>query len=55
MNSSKNLRGFLQGIQFCLRAKGVKINVFSPTRSLVRDGKITPNFSIDLDGYNLFL
>ena len=32
MYSAKNLRQFLQGIQFCIRAKGLQVNIFVPSK-----------------------
>jgi hypothetical protein len=35
MKSSKNLRGFLQGIQLILKFKGLKVNIFAPSKMVV--------------------
>ena len=55
MNSAKNMRQFLQGIQLYVRVKGLKLNVFSPSRQIIFNRKIKPNFSLDVDGFNMFL
>lgn len=55
MMSAKNLRNFLQGIQLYVKFKGVKLNVFSPIRMVVKNQQMRPNLSFDLDGFNLFL
>ena len=36
MNSSRNLRQFLQGCQFCAKFKGVRINIIAPSRLIVK-------------------
>lgn len=55
MSSSKNLRSFLQGIQFYMQIKGLKVNVYSPSRQVIVNKKIKPNFTLDVDGLNLCL
>lgn len=55
MRSSKNLRQFLQGIQFLMKFKGLKLNVYSPNRQVIRNRTIHPNFSLDVDGFNLLV
>ena len=35
MKSSKNMRGFLQGIQLIMKFKGVKINLFAPSKMII--------------------
>lgn len=53
MSSQKNLRGFLQGVQFCLNVKGLRINVYDDRRKIMKNDLIKPNFSFDLDNFNL--
>lgn len=36
MNSSKALRGFLQGCQFCAKFKGLKLNIYAPSRLILK-------------------
>jgi hypothetical protein len=37
MTSSKNLRMFLQGMQLYLMVKGVKLNVYAPSRMIIKN------------------
>ena len=53
--SSRNLRGFLQGMQLYVLAKGIKINVFAPSRLIIKQKKIKPNFCLDVDNFSIFL
>ena len=57
MKSSKNLRGFLQGMQFYFKQKGFKINVygFAQERIIIKDNYIRPNFTLDVEGFNIFV
>ena len=54
MNSSRNLRGFLQGMQFYLMVKGFKLNLYSPSRLIIKNKKMKPNFEFDMEGFNIF-
>ena len=57
MNSNKNLRNFLQGIQFFIKAKGLKISLYAPSEDnrIVKGGQLQPNLVLDIDGFNLYL
>lgn len=57
MNSNKNLRTFLQGIQFYLKAKGFKLHVYapSPENRIIKSNCLQPNVILDVDGFNLYL
>ena len=55
MNSSKNLRGFLQGCQFCAKFKGFKLNLYAPSRLILKGNQLKPNFSFDVEGVNTFI
>ena len=55
MKSQKNTRMFLNGVQIFIRGKGFKLNLFSPSRTIIKSKKITPNFSVDVDGFGIFL
>jgi hypothetical protein len=53
MKSAKNLRQFLQGIQFFVKAKGIQINVFAPSKLIVKESKLRPNFQLDIESFRL--
>lgn len=55
MKSQKNLRMFLNGVQVFVRGKGFKLNLFSPSRTIIKSKKVTPNFTVDVDGFGVFL
>lgn len=55
MKSQKNLRQFLNGVQLFVRCKGFKLNLYSPSRTIIKSRKIGPNFSVDVDGFGIFL
>ena len=55
MNSSKNLRAFLQGCQFCAKLKGFKLNIYAPSRLILKGTQLKPNFSFDIEGINTFI
>ena len=55
MNSSRNLRGFLMGCQFCAKFKGMKLNVYAPSRMIIKGNQLKPNFSLDVEGINTFI
>ena len=55
MKSAKNLRLFLNGVQLFVRCKGFKLNLYSPSRTIIKSKKVTPNFSLDVDGFGIFL
>ena len=42
-------------VQFFLRVKGMKLNVYAPSRCIVANKSHKPNFSFDFDGFNIFL
>jgi hypothetical protein len=45
----------MQGIQIYFRLKGFKLNVYAPSRQIVKQKKTKPNFALDVDGFNLSL
>jgi len=55
MKSMKNVRLFLNGVQLFVRCKGFKLNLYSPSRTIIKSKKVTPNFSLDVDGFGIFL
>lgn len=55
MKSQKNLRMFLNGVQVFVRCKGFKLNLYSPSRTIIKGRKVGPNFSVDVDGFGVFL
>lgn len=57
MNSNKNLRSFLQGIQIYVQLKGLKLNIYapSPDNRIIKNSKMQPNLSFDIDGFNIYI
>ena len=55
MKSMKNIRLFLNGVQLFVRCKGFKLNLYSPSRTIIKSKKVSPNFSLDVDGFGIFL
>lgn len=38
-----------------VRCKGFKLNLYSPSRTIIKGRKVGPNFSVDVDGFGIFL
>jgi hypothetical protein len=57
MNSNKNLRSFLQGMQFYFKAKGIKVLLFAPSseNKIIKNSMLQPNLTVDIDGFVIFL
>ena len=53
--SARNLRAFLQGMQLYVLAKGIKVSVFAPSRLIIKNREIKPNFCFEVDNFNIFL
>lgn len=53
--SARNLRAFLQGMQFYVMAKGLKVSIFAPSRLIIKNRQIKPNFCFEVDNFNIFL
>lgn len=53
IKSAKNLRAFLQGIQFIMQIKGLQLNIFTTHKAITYNEQPRPNFVFDLD--NLIL
>jgi hypothetical protein len=51
MNSARNLRLFLSGVQFHLEAQGATFNVFTVSKKITRNGMLVPNFYFDTDKF----
>ena len=52
MNSAKNLRNFLGGVQLHLVAQGLVVQVFA-LKQILKGGKPVPNFIVDVDNFSM--
>ena len=51
MDSAKNLRKFLQGMQFSLKARGLRLNVYTDSNEIIKDKQVIPNFTFDIENF----
>ena len=41
-------------MQFYLMVKGFKLNLYAPSRMIIKNKMMKPNFSFDMEGFNIF-
>ena len=55
MSSAKNLRIFLSGVQMHLEAKGFRLNIYSNSQKITRNGILVPNLVYDAENFALVI